>query len=123
MGNDMYADCVTVEECIALIQDTVEKESGETDEALVATYIERAYLSICGYLWCNKLPRRLVSAVGALAPILICYADRSTSGYVSQQTQGSRSVSYQYGKGAELDEYGLTASVKAMLPPPRLRLF
>lgn len=123
MGNDMYLDTVTVAECIELTKVAVAKESGETDEDIVATYIERAYLSICSYLWCDELPRRLVSAVGALAPTLIRFNDRSTNGYVSQQTQGSRSMSYQYGKGAELDEYGLTAAVRAMLPPPRLRVF
>lgn len=123
MGNDMYLDTVTVAECIELTKVAVAKESGETDEDIVATYIERAYLSICNYLWCDELPRRLVSAVGALAPTLIRFNDRSTNGYVSQQTQGSRSMSYQYGKGAELDEYGLTAAVRAMLPPPRLRVF
>ncbi|MBE7004173.1 MAG: hypothetical protein E7425_07810 [Ruminococcaceae bacterium] len=120
---DMYQDTVTVAECIELCAETVKKESGQTDDDLVAINIERAYLSICTYLWCDELPRRLVSAVGALAPTLICFSDRSTNGYVTQQTQGSRSVSYGYGKGAELDEYGLTAAVRAMLPPPRLRVF
>lgn len=123
MVGDMYADTVTVAECIELCAETVKKESGQTDDDIVAAYIERAYISICSYLWCDELPRRLISAVGALAPVLISSNDRSVNGYVSQQTQGSRSVSYQYGKGAELDEYGLTAAVRSMLPPPRLRVF
>lgn len=120
---DMYADCVSVKKCITLTKDAVMKESGQTDENIVAAYIERAYMSICNYLWCDELPRRLIPAVGALAPVLVRYAERSTDGYVSQKTQGGRSVSYQYGDGAKLDEYGLTAAVRAMLPLPRLRCF
>lgn len=120
---DMYADTVTVAECIDLCAETVKKESGITDDDLVALNIERAYVSICAYLWCDELPRRLVCAVGALAPSLIRLSDQTANGFVTQQTQGSRSVSYGYGKGAELDEYGLTAAVRAMLPPPRLRVF
>ena len=120
---DIYADCVSVQECIALTKDAVMNESGQTDESMIATYIERAYMSICNYLWCDKLPRRLIPAVGALTPVLLRYAEQSTQGYVSQKTQGSRSISYQYGDGAKLDEYGLTAAVRAMLPLPRLRCF
>lgn len=120
---DMYADCVSVQECVSLTKDTVAKECGQTDESIVITYIERAYMSICNYLWCDELPRRLVPAVGALAPILVRYTEQSATGYVSQKTQGGRSVSYQYGDGAKLDEYGLTAAVRAMLPLPRLRCF
>lgn len=119
----MYADCVTVKKCVALLQDTFVKESGQADVNIVAAYIERAYMSICNYLWCDELPRRLIPAVGALAPVLVRYAEQSTQGYVSQKTQGGRSVSYQYGDGAKLDEYGLTAAVRAMLPLPRLRCF
>ena len=118
---DMYADCVSVRKCIALTKDAVMKESGQTDESIIATYIERAYMSICNYLWCDELPRRLIPAVGALAPVLVRYADQSTNGYVSQKTQGGRSVSYQYGDSTKLDEYGLTVAVRAMLPLPRLR--
>lgn len=120
---DMYADCVSVKKCVTLTKDTVMKESGQTDESIVVTYIERAYMSICNYLWCDELPRRLVPAVGALASVLVRYEEQSTMGYVSQKTQGGRSVSYQYSDGAKLDEYGLTASVRAMLPLPRLRCF
>lgn len=120
---DMYADCISVKKCIALTKDAVMKESGQTDESIVAMYIERAYMSICNYLWCDELPRRLIPAVGALAPVLVRYAEQSTTGYVSQKTQGGRSVSYQYGDGTKLDEYGLTAAVRAMLPLPRLRCF
>ena len=120
---DMYDDCVTVKKCIAQLKDTVAKESGQTDESIVATYIERAYMSICNYLWCDELPRRLIPAVGALAPVLVRYTEQSATGYVSQKTQGSRSVSYQYSDGAKLDKYGLTAAVRAMLPLPRLRCF
>lgn len=120
---DMYADCVSVKKCIALTKDAVMKESEQTDESIVAMYIERAYMSICNYLWCDELPRRLIPAVGALAPVLVRYAEQSTTGYVSQKTQGGRSVSYQYGDGTKLDEYGLTAAVRAMLPLPRLRCF
>lgn len=120
---DMYADCVSVKKCVALTKDAVMKESGQTDESIVVTYIERAYMSICNYLWCDELPRRLIPAVGVLAPILVRYAEQSTTGYVSQKTQGGRSVSYQCGDGAKLDQFGLTAAVRAMLPLPRLRCF
>ena len=120
---DMYADCVSVKKCVELIKDAVIKESGQTDESIVVTYIERAYMSICNYLWCDELPRRLIPAVGALAPVLVRYAEQSATGYVSQKTQGGRSVSYQYRDGTKLDEYGLTAAVRAMLPLPRLRCF
>lgn len=121
--SDIYTDCVTVEECITLCLDAVKKESGETDDDLVSLYIQRAYISICNYLWCDELPRRLIPAVGALAPTLVTFSKRSNEGYVSQKTQGSRSVSYQYSSGAQLDTDGLTPAVKAMLPLPRLRLF
>lgn len=120
---DMYADCVSVKKCVVLTKDAVMKESGQTDESIVVTYIERAYMSICNYLWCDELPRRLVPAAGALASVLVRYAEQSTTGYVSQKTQGGRSVSYQYSDGTKLDEYGLTAAVRAMLPLPRLRCF
>ena len=99
------------------------KESGQTDESIVAAYIERAYMSICNYLWCDELPRRLIPAVGALAPILVRYAEQSATGYVSQKSQGGRSVSFQYSDGIKLDEYGLTTAIRAMLPLPRLRCF
>lgn len=120
---NMYADCVSVKKCIALTKDAVMKESGQIDESIVAAYIERAYMSICNYLWCDELPRRLIPAVGALAPILVRYAEQSATGYVSQKSQGGRSVSFQYSDGIKLDEYGLTAAVRAMLPLPRLRCF
>lgn len=120
---DMYDDCVTVKKCIAQLKGAVAKESGQTDERIVATYIERAYMSICNYLWCDELPRRLIPAVGALAPVLIRLTEQSTTGYVTQKTQGSRTVSLNYGDSAKLDEYGLTAAVRAMLPLPRLRCF
>ena len=120
---DMYADCVSVKKCIALTKDAVMTESGHTDESIVAAYIERAYMSICNYLWCDELPRRLIPAVGALAPILVRYAEQSATGYVSQKSQGGRSVSFQYSDGIKLDEYGLTTAIRAMLPLPRLRCF
>lgn len=123
MKSDMYNDCITLDECVALYSEAVKLESGESNDNLVRCFIERAYLSICNYLWCDELPRRLGCAVGALAPILIDYSHKSTNGFVASQSQGSRSVSYSYANGAELDEYGLTAAVKAMLPLPRLRCF
>ena len=120
--SDMYSDCVSVEECVSACLEAVKAESGATDDNLVRLYIERSYMSICNYLWCDELPRRLIPAVGALAPAILTFAERSTKGYVSQKTQGSRSVSYQYNTGAQLDADGLTPAVKAMLPLPRLRV-
>lgn len=120
---DIYSDCVTLEECVQLRAEAVKRQSRETDDGVVRDYIERAYMSICNYLSCDELPRRLTPAVGALAPILIVHTSQSNNGYVASKTQGSRSVSFSYGDGTKLDEYGLTAEVRAMLPLPRLRCF
>lgn len=37
---DMYADCVSVKKCIAQLKDAVAKESGQTDENMVAASID-----------------------------------------------------------------------------------
>lgn len=120
---DMYADCVSLEECVTLAIDAVRRQSGQTDDDLLKDYIAQAYVSICNYLWCDELPRRLIPAVGALASALTTGGHQALEGRVASKTQGARSESYSYGNAVELDEYGLTAAVRAMLPMPRLRCF
>ena len=115
-----YNDTVNIEDCVSTVWVTLHNTVDAPCPVIEST-IRRAYLSICNYLWCDELPRGLEPAVEVLSTSLLKVETVAKSGLVTQQTQGSRSVSYSYGSAHTIDADGLTSGVRAMLPPPRMR--
>lgn len=118
MNGYKYPVCFS--DCLSTIMPAIQKRTNVDAEA-VETYANRAYMCICKYLNCDELPGGLETAVEALTVSYIRLDTMAANGVVTQQTQGSRSASYSYGNFDSIDADGLTTSVKAMLPLPKLR--
>ena len=95
-----------------------------------AMYIDLAWQAVCKYLWVDyddsAMLQRCAFAVAQLACVYY-YNDRvkretmSGKAPVTQMSVGSNSVTFG-SKKIELDNFGLTADVKAALPPRKLRV-
>lgn len=102
----------------------------DISEEAEAMYIDLAWTAICKYLWCDyddsAMLKRCGFAVAQLAYIYY-YNDKikrevmSGETPITQMSQGSRSVTFG-SKKIELDNYGLTADIKAALPVRKLRV-
>lgn len=115
-----YKYPVCFDACLSLILPSVVNTTN-ADNSTVETHAKRAYICICKYLNCDELPGGLEFAVEALTISYIRLNEMAVNGVVTQQTQGSRSASYSYGNYDSIDADGLTMTVKAMLPLPKLR--
>lgn len=98
-------------------------------EFVLLDSINRAYLAIRNYLNLDKAEDVTVyfDAAVKLAPayynnaiVEINRANGNRS--VTQKSQGSRSITYGSAT-SEIDNYGLTADAKALLPLPKLKLY
>ena len=102
----------------------------DISEEAEAMYIDLAWTAICKYLWCDyddsAMLKRCGFAVAQLAYVYY-YNDRvkrevmSGKAPITQMSIGSNSVTFG-NKKIELDNFGLTADVKAALPPRKLRV-
>ena len=107
-----------------------EDRAYDISEEAEAMYIDLAWTAICKYLWCDyddsAMLKRCAFAVAQLAYVYY-YNDRvkretmSGKAPVTQMSVGSNSVTFG-SKKIELDNFGLTADVKAALPPRKLRV-
>ena len=110
---------------------TREGISFNQDDVLI--HCDNAWRAIARYLWIDYKPdnimERKADYTNLIALLTIAYynnaiiARGSLRGeqYITQQTLSSRSVTYRSGV-VEVDANGLTAEVKAALPPRKLRV-
>lgn len=110
--------------------ETVFSENGiSANESILVVQINKAYTAIRNYLRMDDSEDATAYFDTAVDLATVYYNNymvtlNKTAGKksVSQQTQGSRSITYSSGE-IVLDAYGLTEAVKAVLPYPPIRVF
>lgn len=106
----------------------VSADMGITVDDKIAEIVDTAFRAIINYLWLPYETDETVFKTPLIRLAKYYYQNEvvfknTVSGdtQITQLTQGSRSVTFR-NPSVELDNYGLTADVKAMLPPRRLRV-
>jgi len=106
----------------------VSADMGITEDDKIAEIVDTAFRAIINYLWLPYETDETVFKAPLIRLAKIYYQNdavfrevASGEAQITQLTQGSRSVTFR-SPSVELDNYGLTAEVKAMLPPRRLRV-
>lgn len=110
---------------------TREGISFNQDDVLI--HCDNAWRAIARYLWIDYKPDNIMEKKAdytkLIALLAIAYYNNAVIArgglagrqYITQQTQGSRSVTYR-SSVVDVDANGLTAEVKAALPPRKLRV-
>lgn len=103
------------------------------NQAELLINIDDAWRAIASYLWIDYDSTNIATKKSEYESLIIklamAYFNNSNiekgtlkgNLFIQQQTQGSRSVSYR-SNTIEIDSNGLTAEVKAALPPRKLRV-
>ena len=95
--------------------------------------IDDAWRAIASYLWIDYNSENITTVKAEFSTLIVKLAmayfnntqiqkkQLKGENLITQQSQGSRSVTYRSNTG-ELDNYGLTAEVKSALPSRKLRV-
>lgn len=118
---------------LAYIESLFQRENIAFNSDDISIHCNTAWRAIARYLWIDYTAENIMEKKANLKDLIallaIAYYNNAIIArgnlkgvqYITQQSQGSRSVTYR-SNVIELDANGLTAEVKAALPPRRLRV-